>query len=207
MSEKNLPLVPFCCKPKRCEKRRNNLEGFSEKFGSRSVAFPERCRILPGFSGKWRVALQKSKNRFTARGGARLPARPMHRANRLAKPRPMVPHMPRSPPPAPRGEGATANPHPAPLGAKLFEKVALQPQNFEAEKIGLKVFPDFWDNGSKPWPIFPHFCEKRTFFGGNRKAMKQSFQSISSPPGPTLQQALVPVGGGLYLMPMPLRTS
>ena len=117
------------------------LEGFSEKSGFRSVAFPERCRILPGFSGKWRVALQKSKNWFTARDG-RPPARPPARCTVPTASRSHVRWCLtcRGAPHAPRGDGATANPHPAPLGAKSFQKVALQPQNFEAEKSGSKFF-------------------------------------------------------------------
>ena len=49
------------------------------------------------------VARGTFKNRFKARGGARLPARPMHRGDRVAMARPTVHHMPRRAPAPPRG--------------------------------------------------------------------------------------------------------
>ena len=46
-----------------------------------SLKVPGFC---PDFPGKWRVALQKSKNRFTARGGARPPDAPCQPPRRAA---------------------------------------------------------------------------------------------------------------------------
>ena len=36
-------------------------------------------------------------------------------------------------------------------------------KKFECEKSGSKVSPDFWDNGSKPWPIVGTFVKICTF--------------------------------------------
>ena len=52
------------------------------------------------FSGKWHGALSSIVSR---RGGARPPARPMHRGDHLAMARPTVPHMPRRTPAPQRG--------------------------------------------------------------------------------------------------------
>ena len=147
------------------------MEGFPEISGLRFVTF---SRILLGFSGQvargMLFALHYLKNRFTARGGARPPARPMHRANRLATPRPMVPHMPRRPPRPPRGGRHGKSPPRAtcPKKGRCFsgngsKNGKISGKTFGPKKSGPKFSRIFRVMAQSPGRFFRAFVKTRSF--------------------------------------------
>jgi hypothetical protein len=101
-----------------------------------------------GFFGQ--VARGTFKNRFKARGGARLPARPMHRGDRVAMARPTVHHMPRRAPAPPRGG--------LPGKHVSWNHCPKSPPGFPGDLV----------------PVFPGVWEIRVFEGGQRRALTES---------------------------------
>ena len=102
LTRKRTPLSAFLLPDQKVREMKGKIRGHPQNIRIPFCCFPPKFPDLAGFFGPV-ASCGTEIEESVHRAGGHLPARPMHGANRLAKPRPMVPHMPRRPSRPPRG--------------------------------------------------------------------------------------------------------